>query len=64
MQAKKSRTYPDGQKIDPKLPSAYKKATGKEMCSNCTYITKENKCTAWGNAVVRNQYYCKKYEAS
>lgn len=55
-------TYPDGEPIDPRLPDAYQPASNSgvpdgEACWNCAAY-KAGLCSAWGNAPVRQSYWC------
>lgn len=63
--ASAERTYPNGEPIDPKLPDAYRDATGEQQqCENCQYYNSETfACSLFGNAAVRPMYVCAKWEA-
>jgi HK97 family phage portal protein len=48
--------YPDGEDVDPKLPSAYRLGTAQKNCGNCIHY--ENKYCDFFDAEVRAEYLC------
>lgn len=55
-------TYKDGINYDPKLPTAYRKATdSSKRCSTCAYMVGD-KCMLWKGAAVRGGYLCAKWK--
>jgi len=60
-----SRTYPDGEPIDPRLPEAYAKydpdAEQIQKCYNCAAYTEDGRCTVWNMASVRKNYWCARW---
>lgn len=48
--------YPDGDIVDPNLPSAYRLGNAERNCGNCGYL-EGNECTRF-NAEVREEYVC------
>ena len=57
------RTYPNGEPIDPRLPDAYRDATGEsQQCENCAaYDPVLFQCSAWNGAAVRPMYWCARW---
>ena len=56
--------YPDGEKVDPKLPPAYMIGNTinhpKQNCLNCKYWVQDY-CAFW-DPVAREEYWCKKWQ--
>lgn len=63
-----SRTYSNGEPIDPKLPDAYQDSSNPEVpegqkCENCLHYDPELFiCRAWNNAAVRPMFWCRRWE--
>lgn len=58
------RTYENGEPIDPRLPPAYRNATGEpQQCENCVFYNPETfVCELFGNAAVRPMWVCAKWQ--
>jgi hypothetical protein len=54
------RTYENGEPIDPRLPEAYRNATGEaRQCENCAFYNSETfVCSQFGGAPVRPMWVC------
>jgi hypothetical protein len=54
------RTYENGEAIDPRLPEAYRNATGEaQQCENCRFYNPETfACSQFGGAPVRPMWVC------
>ncbi len=59
-----SRTYPNGEPIDPRLPEAYRDATGEsQQCENCQFYNSQTfTCEAFGGAPVRPMWVCAQWQ--
>jgi hypothetical protein len=58
------RTYENGEPIDPRLPEAYRNATGEsQQCENCQFYNPETfACSAFGGAPVRPMWVCARWQ--
>lgn len=58
------RTYENGEPIDPRLPEAYRNATGEaRQCENCQFYNAETfQCSAFGGAPVRPMWVCARWQ--
>jgi len=57
------RTYENGEPIDPRLPEAYRNATGESsQCANCSAYNPETfTCSTFGGAPVRPMWVCARW---
>jgi hypothetical protein len=62
--AVEGRAYENGEPIDPRLPEAYRNATGEsQQCENCQFYNAETfACSAFGGAPVRPMWVCARWQ--
>jgi len=60
------RTYENGEAIDPRLPEAYRNATGENrQCANCAFYNSETfSCGAFDGAPVRPMWVCARWQGN